>query len=274
MLSIGALARPEDQQTLKYLVQVLSTDRDPQVRGFAAIALGETGAPKAADALLYAYRKGDALVVPYAALGLALVARNAEDPALSERIRPFLRGQLLERGNTDLKGALAVALGIAQDRASVKPLLALLRGQGDPYLRGHAAVALGLIGAEEAIPSLRKILTERGSPEVQREVALALGLLADREAVALLTDLVRDGRTEYVRGSAASALGRLATPAAAEALREVLDNERNPATTRAFVAVALGLVMDPHPVPLLARLGEHFNHRMATESVAEVLTFL
>ena len=105
-------------------------------------------------------------------------------------------------------------------------------------------------------------------------MALALGLLADREAVRLLSELVRNGRTEYVRGSAAAALGRLATPDTAESLRETLADKHQPATTRAFVAVALGLVMDPHIIPFLARLGEHFNHRMSTEAVSEVLTFL
>jgi HEAT repeat protein len=92
--------------------------------------------------------------------------------------------------------------------------------------------------------------------------------------VDILTKVVREGTTEYVRGSAATALGRLASPKAAEALRELLEDEKAPDTTRAFVAVALGLVLDRQPVPILSRIGDHLNQRMTTEAVAEVLTFL
>jgi len=273
-LSIAAMAGPEDETVVKLLLHVLAKDRDSQTRAFAAVALGEIGSPKAADHLLYAYRKGDGVVVPYAALGLALLARNAKADGVSERIVPFLRAQFLERKNVDLRGALALSLGIVGDREAVEPLVKLLKKPGDPTLRGHVAVGLGLIGAKEAAPALRKALTDRSDPTVKREIALALGLLGDREATAVLIDLVKNGRTEYVRGSAATAVGRLVSTAAALELVEVLKDPRNPNTTRAFVAVALGLALDRHEVPLLSRVGEHFNYRMVVASVAELLTFL
>lgn len=121
---------------------------------------------------------------------------------------------------------------------------------------------------------MRRTITENPSPALKREAAIALGLLGDRKAVDILTQLVREGSSEYVRGSAATALGRLADPKAAEALREILEDEKAPSTTRAFVAVALGLVLDRSPVPVLSRIGDHLNQRMATEAVAEVLTLL
>jgi HEAT repeat protein len=274
VLSLGALLGPDDAYALKTLAQVLASDRDPQVRAFAAISLGESGSPVIADALLYAYRKGSAVVVPYAALGLGLLARQTEDQALRERVLPYLRAQFLDKGNLDVRGALAISLGIAGDHDAAKHLLKVVKGGGAANLRGHAAVALGLIGNDDAMPPLREMLEKRGDPTLQREVALALALLGDREAVAILIRLVTTAKTEFVRGSAAVALGRLATPEAAKALREILEDERAPDTTRAFVAVALGLVMDRHDVPLLSRLGEHFNYRMAVEAVSEVLTFL
>jgi HEAT repeat protein len=274
VLSIGALARPDDAQVVGHLLKLLGGERDSQTRAFAAVSLGEIGAPGAADALLYAYRKGDALVVPYAALGLALLARNSPADGLAERIVPFLRAELLERKNSDLRGALALATGIAGDREAVPALRKILTREGNPTLRGHAAMALGLIGAEEAIEDLRKALTDRADPDAQREIALALGLLGDREAAAILISLVKNGRSEYVRGSAAMAIGRLADPTIARQLVEVLSDKSSPATTRAFVAVALGFSLDRHDVPLLSRIGEHLNHRMVVAAVAEVLTFL
>jgi HEAT repeat protein len=274
VLSLGALARTGDDFTLKTLAQVLGSDRDDQVRAFAAISLGESGAAITGDALRYAYRKGSAVVVPFAALSMGLLARNTEDPAARERILPFLRAQFKERGNLTVRGALAISLGIAGDREAVKPLLKVVTSGGSPDLRGHAAVALGLIGSEEALLPLRDMLKKRGNPTLQREVALALGLLGDREAERILTRLVLTAKTEFVRGSAAVALGRLASHTTAEVLRATLADESVPDTTRAFVAVALGLVVDRHEVPLLSRLGEHFNYRMSVEAVSEVLTFL
>jgi len=274
VLSLGALLDPEDEAGLKALIHHMGNDKDSQTRAFAAVALGETGAPVAGDALLYAYRKGDSTVVPYAALGMALLARNAESAAVSERVVPVLRKQFADRGSADRRGALAISLGIAGDTKAVKPLLKALEDTSDPGLRAHVAIALGLIGSDEARPALREALREKTSPDLQREAAIALGLLGDREAVTVLDRLVRNGRTEYVRGSAALALGRLATPETAESLRAYLADRGNPGTTRAFVAVALGLVLDRAEVPKLSRIGDHLNHRMATAALIEVLTLL
>jgi len=151
---------------------------------------------------------------------------------------------------------------------------AQLIAQMGAELRAHAALGLGLIGADDAIPELRAALELRASTGLQREAALALSLLGDRKAAKILTEIVKEGSTEYVRGSAAVALGRLATPRTAEELRDYLADEDNPDTTRAFVAVALGLVMDRRPFPVLTRVWEHYNHRMAVAAMAEVLTLL
>ena len=86
--------------------------------------------------------------------------------------------------------------------------------------------------------------------------------------------IVKTGSSEYVRGSAAVALGRIASFETANTLRKELESKRNPATTRAFIAVALGLVMDRHERPLITRVGEHLNHRMSVEVIREILTFL
>lgn len=273
-LSLGAIGKPGDEEILRALAIVLGNDPDAQVRGFAAVSLGEIGSPIIGDALLYAFRKGNSVVVPYAALALGLLARNSGEPVFAEKLVPFLRRQFVEQGSTDLRGALAIALGIAGDRDSIRPLRIILSRSGDPDLRGHAAMALGLIGADEAASDMRTILKDRGNPDLQREIALALGLLGDRQAASILVEILKTASSEFTRGSAAVALGRLADYDTALALRDILADRTLPDTTRAFTAVALGLVMDQHDVPLLSRLGEHFNHRMLSSALAEVLTFL
>jgi len=274
VLSAGALATARDEPVIRTLLLLLGKDRDTQVRAFAAVTLGELGAPAAADSLLYAYRKGDGVTVAYAAIGLGLLARNTEQSTLRERIVPFLRAQFMERGNNDLRGALAIALGIARDDKAVKVLTRVLTGKGDPTVRSHVAVALGLIGDESSVKPLRAALQARGQPDLQKEAALALALLGDRDAEGPLADIVRSAGTEFVRGSAAVALGRLASPRTAGILRDVLADRTSAATTRSFCAVALGQVLERHPVPILTRVGERLNYRMAVEAIAEILTFL
>jgi HEAT repeat protein len=273
-LTIGALGRPEDEMERKALTFLLLSDRDAMVRAFAAIALGQIGHLDDGDTLVFAYRKGDSTVAPHAAIALALMVREAKSPEAVERALPFLLSEFRARAAADVRGALAIALGILGDSRAVPALLDLASSGADPNLRGHAAVALGLIGDDRARPVLRKILSETGNPDVQKEVALALALLGDRGAADALLEVVKKGSTEYARGSAAAALGRLATEEQAIGLAEVLADRRTSDTTRAFVAVALGMVLERTTEPLLTRIGEHLNHRMVLPSISEVLTFL
>jgi HEAT repeat protein len=273
-LTIGAIAKPGDEAERKALAFLLLADRDAMVRAFAAIALGQIGNLDDGNTLAFAYRKGDSTLAPHAAIALALLVRQVRSAEATERVLPFLLKEFRQRANASLRGALAIALGIIGDRQAVPALIDLASSGAEPNLRGHAAVALGLIGDDRARPVLRSALSETGNPDVQKEVALALALLGDRTAADALLEVVKKGTTEYARGGAAAALGRLATEAQALTLTEVLADRQTSDTTRAFVAVALGLVLERTSEPLLTRIGVALNHRMVLPSIAEVLSFL
>jgi HEAT repeat protein len=273
-LGVGPIATEEDKEVIRSLLFLLKEDRDDIVQSFAAISLGEIGAPETVEPLLAAWKDGNNTTAPHAALGLAFLARDLEDGPVRERIVGLLRREFRESGNVSRRGALAIAVGITGDRSAVKDLVVLVRGGGEAGLRSHAAMALGLLGAEGAIPFLREVLTEKASPDLQREAALALGLLGDGGAVRILLDLVANGSSDYVRGSAAVAVGRLADYETAEALRKLVEDRKRTDATRAFAAVALGLVLDRHEVPILSRVGDHLNYSMVGEAIREILTLL
>ncbi len=273
-LTVGALARAEDESAVRSLAFLLITDPDHLVRAYAAVALGEIASPLCADALHYGYQKAPTEVAPYTVLALGLLTGRSGNPEVRERVLPFLRKAFREAGGVEMRSALALALGMGRDTESVPVLLAEFGSGGDPDYRGHCAVALGLIGDDRALAALRKEIASGHDPNVKREVALALALLGDHSSVDPLLAVLKGDASEFVRGSVATALGRLATAEQAVALADFLADRRHPDTTRAFVAVALGMVLERHPVPLLTRIGEHLNHRMAVPSLTEVLTFL
>jgi HEAT repeat protein len=236
----------------------------------AMLALGRS-APKGAEkALRYAYAKSDGLSQPFAALGLGLLARTTGAGGLTNDLRYDLK----ERANADLRGALAIALGLARDVGAAKLLRTIVLDRGDPELRAHAAFALGMIGDASAAESLREILTDAHDPILQRETAMALGLLGDVKSLAVLTKLVEDGSSLYVQGAAAMALGRIGGAESARTLGKLLADPNSPEIARGFAAVGLGNVLDRTAGRSLARVGTHLDWYAPTDSVTELLTIL
>jgi HEAT repeat protein len=271
VLSLGALAGPSDAETVKVLLQMFVSERDSVTRGYLALALGEIGDPKAADALLHLYRKGDAIEVPYAAIGLGLLARKLDDATARETILALLRTEIEKRKRPDLRAALATALGLGRDESAAPQLRKVLGEKGPNSMRSRAAVALGMVNARLSLPDLRRALEEKGDHFFRREVALAIGLIGDRQAGDILTKLIREGSSEYVRGSAALALGYVVSVNGAIPLVEILSQDGAADTTRSLAAVALGVVLEEREVPVLTRLGTHLNPHLPVDVLQEAL---
>ena len=271
ILGLGAIASADDDETLDALVRALYRDKDGPCRHVAAIAIGRIGHERGESALRHAYTKGDSLLQPFAALGLGLYARHDG----KSRAADIVLEDLETRANAELRGALAVAVGLSGNAAGAPILRELAADRGDPALRGHAAIGLGLLDDRaEAAPILRKLLTEVHDPGVQREVALALGMLGDRDATRLLVGLVEDGGSVYVQGSAAVALGRIGGEEAGRALLTLLEDEKRPDLARAMAAVGLGLVLDKSEGKRIASIGADLNWYLFTPTVHELLTIL
>lgn len=270
VLALGALADRGDEETASVLIRLLDRDRDRGVRNMAALALGRIGPKSAERALRYAYAKSDGLSQPFAALALGLLARSTGDAGLTADLRKDLK----DRANSDLRGALAIALGIARDRAAAKTLRTIAVDRGDPELRAHVALALGMIGDASSLEDLRAILADTRDPVLQRECAMALGLLGDVKSLAVLTKLVEDGSSLYVVGAAAMALGRIGGAEAGGTLTKLLADTSRPGLARGFAAVGLGYVLDRTAGRGLGRVGTHLDWYFRLPSTEEILTIL
>ncbi len=271
VLALGAVATADDDETMDVLTRVLYRDRDAPCRHVAALSIGRIGHDRGEAALRHAYKKGDSLLQPFAALGLGLYARHDGHVDAAD----IVVRDLEERANAELRSALAIAVGLSGNSAGAPVLREIVADRGDPALRGHAAVALGLLGDRDlGAPLLRSLLLEAKDPDVQREVALGLGMLGDRDATRLLVGLVDDGESVFVQGSAAMALGRIGGRDAGRALLDLLRDDGRPKLARAMAAVGLGLLLDPTEGRRIGAVGANLDWYLFTPTVQELLTIL
>jgi len=269
--ALGRVARADDAVATRMLVEVVRKGRDPQSVHWGCIALGRIGGAMPEKTLTELVVRGNGQEQAFAAIGLAMIAaRDGERDAVSEHLR---RGLESVR-DTSVQGAFCIALAIAGDRGAAPRLRAILRSSGSPALRGHAALALGILRDTESKPLIREIVSrKRAEPDLLRDGATALGLLGDREVVSLLSDMVRSAKTEHIKSASATALGFIGDHSAVGVLREVAaDAKTTPDLARAHAVVALGIVGEEEPLPVLSRVSEGINYRALVEALNEILS--
>ena len=125
-----------------------------------------------------------------------------------------------------------------------------LAGLAADDLKGHVAIALGLCGSPRCISPLREVLeSSRYRPQLLRDTAMALALVGDKGAVPVLVEALREAGSLSAQAALASALGTIGDARALGPLLELLADEQVTARARAFAAAALGLVGDRRPLP-------------------------
>lgn len=218
MIRVG-LAK--DTTAVPALIEILKGD-DPELRYWAADALGKIGDARAVPDLIVAVRDPFEAVRMSAAVALGDVKAREALPALSELVLgtlPPAKGYTLFNP-VDVGAArwmAARALGRIGDPLAVTPLVdALLQNDGD--LGVFVAEALGHLGDRRAVPALLEAAGPRPEPAL-RGIVDALGRLGDARAIPLLLDLLESGK-EDVRHAAVVALGQLRGQAAVAALKK------------------------------------------------------
>jgi len=265
-LALGEIAA-DDDEAMEILVRAVHRERNSGAKNAAVIALGSSGHRKADSALRHAYEKGDSLHQQYAALALGLLARKRDDPSIVADLEVDLK----ERANADLRGALAIALGLARRQASADLLIEIAKDRGDPSLRAKAALAVGMTGARARAADLAAIVSSERDANLRAEAAYGLGLLGDRSAVAFLSTRIKDTSSVYVQGSSAVALGRIGGADAARALTAMLADESNAEVSRAAAAISLGLLLGPEGGRRIARVGRNLDWTSLTPTVYEIV---
>ena len=203
---------------------LIQTLQDQKIEGFvrsnAAITLGQIGTEDGVYVLIQALKNDQDTEVRKAAAGaLGAIGDKAVDAV------PVLI-QALNDQNRRVRGIVAYALGQigtpeaikAVDKA-VSTLIQALKNQ-DAAVRANAAEVLGMAG-ESAVPALIQALKNQDAA-VRKGAILALGSIGSEGTVSALIQALQNDQSAIVRGNAAKALDSIGIiyPEALEAVKE------------------------------------------------------
>jgi len=248
-----------------------SVPGDPTVRNFAAVSIGRLGGPEAENALAEILRRAKPVDLRcFACLGLGIAGRGRDGDRGRDLVLKTLRGAK----NVNLRGACAIALGVLGDSTAGATLASRLKSSKDQEVRAHLALAVGMVGHRDSAPVLYRILKEEENVNLRRNAALGLGLMRDAKGIEILVGILRSSRGRLVQGSAALALGHIGDRRAVVPLIGLLENRRAPAQSRAFAAVALGILAEGRPVSLLAEFAANNNYLVPVASIQEAFDIL
>jgi HEAT repeat protein len=128
---------------------------------------------------------------------------------------------------------------------------------GDYELRTQCAIALGMMRYTPAIPQLMDtVANATRQPGLLRDAATALAMLRHQPVVGLLVLHLEQSRDLLVRASVARALAFVGDVTAVDPLLALLSGRRVSESTRAFAAIALGVICDREPFPWNAKLAQ------------------
>jgi HEAT repeat protein len=280
-ISLGILIREPDAQpdAVKTLRTAWLRARDLQTRNFASIALGQMGGEEAFEQLRADVIKSRNQRLAWAALGLGILCEKIlGDPAWQERrtrALEALRDAFRKTDTPHIRGAIAIALGIARDAEAGPALLEALKTSRDPTFRGYLALALGMarhIDATDDLTALLKASTNQ--PLLRQQVVIGLGLLGSRRTIPALLRTLRETRSSYVLSSTTMALGFIGDRLAVQPLVAVVKDNSLPPLIRGFGIMALGCIADPERIPLISSIAAGHNYLASTDSLNQLLYIL
>ena len=163
-----------------YALAVKLRDKDPQVRGEAALALGKIRHPKAVKVLVRALKDKS-----------FVVRRNAARALGEIRSRKAVDALIKALGDKDwqVRSAAAWALGEIRDPKAVIPLTKRLRDR-DKDVVVKTVDALRALGDPRAVKALVDILKEKG--EIRYKAVWALGEIGDPTALEPVVKALKD----------------------------------------------------------------------------------
>jgi HEAT repeat protein len=278
--AVGVLACSPDHRAIasRLLAVTLDSGKDSHTRNLAAIALGRVGGEAAYRALVEGLREsGRSVHRVYCAFGLALLLRGLQDREAPDAARDLtpafrhLREAFDDARDLSVRSGFALALGIARDRESGARLLKALEKNSEPTHRGHLALALGMIEHEPAVPLLTSlILHTQYVPAVKEQIATGLGIIGLKKLMPLVESLERS-RSAQDLDAILRAVALVGDHSAIKPLAALVTDPRAQIQTRAAACRALGVLGDPHPIPVLAALRADHNYLASSDAVNAIL---
>lgn len=247
----GALAGVNG--SLDALLTAAELEEEPFARGTLLISIGEQGGDRAREFLVRRLVKGRQNEFPWAALGLGILAREAEDAEARTALRAAWKG-----ARASEREVLLLALGLARDAAAHDTMAgALVDGHSDRQ-RMFAAVGLGLSGDPAGRETLLQAIATVSCPYARAGLALALALQREPADTARLMRLLCDERRPESLRDLALVLGLQGSQATLAGLVPLLDEDL-PVSVHAATLDALGLALTADRALAFTRLGAHSN---------------
>ncbi|HGY90317.1 MAG TPA: HEAT repeat domain-containing protein [Planctomycetes bacterium] len=277
-MGLGLLTPADDKKTIAALQRTVRRGRDLAAKNFAIISLGQIGGVSNRNFLVRLVKKGNKFEKTFGALALAVYFNNQKNAGDPERrdVAKMLHKAFNGAKDPIERGAYAISLGImGYDTAAPDILKTLLKG-GQASMRAHLCVALGLMRYEKSTKDIQDIVKEKGDVDLRRNAAIALGLMGDKGAVDELKKEIQDSaNSQAVQGAVVQGLGFIGDVSAVDTLVQMVkERSKFKDVTRAFAAVALGLLGDKDSISVIDHIAENSNYIIRTDAIGEVLTIL
>ena len=195
-LGIEGLWEQEERWLLAELLELLRSERGPQVRAATALALGKfsvlalEGKIQTQDGALIYRVLMDFLEDEIEDLEVRRRCLEAAAPFNTEDVRDYIRWAFDDE-DQDLRSSSIYSMGRTGDLNWMPTLLQELESS-DAAVRYETANACGELGEQEATPYLAALLDDE-DPEVRLACIGALGKIGGAHARRALIDCVRDG---------------------------------------------------------------------------------
>lgn len=293
VIAVGRLARFDDEDASAFLIDAIDDSLLEQTRHFAIQALAdivirgiEAGASddkaersrwekrytSICDVLVDQVRAPkEAGHRPWASIALARVGR-AFPESHPDRVAwtALLNREFEDTNNASHKGAMAISLGLLAATTAEQSLLKSLHDTQDLTLIGDLSVALGLLRSPGAKGRIGALALDAQEPRLALRATQALGYYQDGADVPRLRSALANAETLSRIGALAASLAGAANEQTIEDLLLGLADSRQPGLTRAFCAVALGLIGDQSDRPWNAELVEAMNYRIVCGALYEI----
>ncbi|MEM9008042.1 MAG: HEAT repeat domain-containing protein [Cyanobacteria bacterium P01_F01_bin.86] len=278
LLKVALWGLTKSEIAVPALVEALSHQKDFEMRGSAAVALGKIKSEKSISGLNQAIADKKSDVRWWVTHALGQIGSE-------EVILPLIQ-VVTEDKSSDVRFKAAEALGINRSEAAISALLRVSIEDESSDVRWEAAEALGKIGSDKAIPGLLKaiehsrtfqlsnaayalgkigsataisgLLKLKNHPDylVRQNIAYAFGNVSSDQAIPFLLELLQDNEPE-VRRRSAEALGKIGSKNTISALL-VATGDKDP-DVQWLAAKALVKIDSEVATPILCHLIDHPN---------------
>ncbi len=289
VIALGQIGRsgsePIDQEIRQHLERVAyKSSADRSTRYLSMIALAEAASHRGSGEeplagldstrriLVRNLQRSRGETLAWTALALGILEEDAvsRGEVAAPDSGKAIRSAFEKARSSEVGGALAIALGLIQDREASDMLLSRMLDTGETYMRGYAALALGMMGESKAIEPIRQVLGATTHQSfIVENAAIALALLGDQGTGTRMSSVLSQASNPKVQSSVASAMGWVRDPRPLADLCRMLGDSRRNDTARAWTAVAIGRICDEDRWPWVGRLSVDVMYDVALPTLLE-----